>query len=155
MAFTFDTGYLALIGILPGGDSTATDEALFTNIGFIENINPSTSFGEAEMGHNQAATPWKDFLPTFGEMTVGIDLAAFDPGSGEHEDTILDNLGLTHSFIILFNDSAAGTEATQTHSRWMFEGFYRETDVTIPTMDKMGGSLTIRVRNKPRFTGVA
>lgn len=126
----------------------ATDTTTNTvTIGGLSSLEPSFDVGESDSSSLEDATTYSSFLPTRTSYSFSGNLK-FDPGSAEHEKTVLNQLNVVRNFEIVFTDH------TTLPSKWLGTGFF--TSFT-PSMDDetMSAGFSFRGTGAPTFTGVA
>lgn len=124
----------------------------WVEVGEVIDFNCNIDIAEVDVTHQQSVTVapfYKEWIP--GAVSVELSFTViWDPGATEHENCVLDHLGVTRQFRYTFNDDK-GTGDTV----WTFAGFYRGPSVSVPNEDKLTSDITIRVTGSPTFAGTA
>ena len=148
------TGYKTKI--LYAAATNETSYSNFTSIGQLISVNPSLSFGEADVSHADEGAAsdtigYSDYLPTLCDAQISGDVV-FDPGSADHQTKLITQLGLDKSWGVLFFD--AGSTVATNNSFWFARGFLRDIDVSGGIRDGFTASIAIRLRGRPTYVGV-
>lgn len=142
MAFEPDTGFGAIFKI---STDTATNAPV--TLGSLKDLDWDFSIGESDVSSLEDATTYSSFLPTRTSYTIS-GTVNFDPGSAEHELTILDNLNLKRFVEITFTDHST------VPSVWTGTAFFTSFSPSISD-DGMTASFSMRGTGPPTFAGVA
>lgn len=124
------------------------------DVGMVVDFGTSIDVAEVDVSHQQSpeasndtpTTPhgpfWAEFIP--GKITVEVTFTMVaDVGQDEHENVILDHVGVIREWQYKFRDE----------SLWTFIGFYKGIGFSVPNEAEGTGDVTIRVTGKPTFVG--
>jgi hypothetical protein len=145
MAFAASIGFGGKLEVETGVLGSDT----WKEVGQIVDAGLNVNAGEVDVSHQQSPNEdlgdpgtryWDEYISGAIDLEFPFT-AVFDPGGEEHEDSVLDFIGVVRNFRYEFGQG----------QKWTFAGFYRSHTFGMPNENRLELDCTIRVTGTPVF----